>query len=881
MEAGAEACEVFELCDVSEAGGAEAEQRAVAERVERTQRGLRLSEGPVVRAVGFKRGGGRGGLLLVVAHHLVIDGVSWRLLLADVERGYEQAAVGAEVELGVKTTSYKEWAQGLAAYAGRAEVAAETAFWLKETSRQVLHLPLDVSDSVSHSTLNTVGSARQIVSELNAEETRVLLMEAPRKYRMQINEVMLAALARTLTDRSGERRVMVDVESHGREEALLGDIDLSRTVGWFTTIYPVVMETSPADDNGATLTRLKQQLRRVPARGFHYGLLRYMNSDRAVSEALARADRSEILFNYLGQIDNVLAESKLFSLTRESSGPNQSEKAQRSHLLEINGVVIEGRLQLTWIYSEALHRQETIESLTVEYMQTLRRLVAHCRRAEAAALTPSDFPLADLTQEKLDELLGEGNAVEDVYALSSTQRGILFHHLYAPEAELYIDQLSCLLVGHVNVEALERAWQKVFDRHPILRTSFAWEELDEPVQIVSRRVSVPLVQLDWRGTTGTEQQERLRPLVEEERRQALDISQAPVMHLTLIRLEDELYRLVWSWHHILLDGWSVSLVMREVLRLYKALDAGQEIDAGRAPLYRDYIAWLRDQDMAAAETYWRSKLAGGVTTSLANKVAAANGHEVKYAAHHSKLSTDATRALQQLARQNKLTLNTIIQSAWALVLSHRTRAEDVVFGVTTAGRPAELPGVEEMVGLFINTLPLRLTIDPGAGLLDWLGRVQEDLTELRQYEHSPLVQVQEWSGTGRGVPLFDTIVAFENYPFEAALGEQIAGFRITDAESIDWNNFPLSLVVTPGDKLSIGFNYHLQHFDAETVAHLCQQFELVLRGIAEGPPERLKSLLESLAEADREHQQALVSKYKNNVRQGLKNIRRTVMMTNT
>jgi hypothetical protein len=514
-------------------------------------------------------------------------------------------------------------------------------------------------------------------------------------------------------------------------------------------------------------------------------------------------------------------------------------------------------------------------------MQTLRRLVAHCRRVDEVALTPSDFPLAALTQEKLDELLGESNVVEDVYALSSTQRGILFHHLYAPGAELYINQLSCSLAGHINIEAFERSWQIVFDRHPILRTSFAWEGLDEPVQVVRQRVSVPLIQLDWRGIALAEQQERLRTLVQEERRHVFNISQAPFMRLMLIRQKDKLYRLVWTWHHILLDGWSVALVMQEVLSLYEALDSGREANLLRAPLYRDYIAWLRDQDMAAAETYWRGKLEGRATTALTDKVAAPNGHGAKYASHHSKLPTEATRRLQKLARQNQLTLSTLVQGAWAIVMSHHTRAEDVVFGVTTAGRPAGLPGVEKMVGLFINTLPLRLTVEPERELLDWLGRVQDELTELRQYEHSPLVQVQEWSGTGRGVPLFDTIVAFENYPFEATVGEQIAGFRITDAETVDWNNFPLSLVVTPGNELNIGFNYHLQHFDAGTVAHLCQQFELVLRGIAEGPPERLKYLLESLAQADREHERALVSKYKNNVRQGLKKIRRKVMAANT
>jgi non-ribosomal peptide synthase protein (TIGR01720 family) len=725
---GSQACQVFELCDVSELGGSEAEQRAVAEAAERAQRGLRLAEGPVVRAVGFKRGGGRSGLLLVVAHHLVIDGVSWRVLLEDVERGYEQAAAGALVKLGAKTTSYKQWAQGLARYAERAEVAAEAAFWLKETSRQVLHLPLDVSESASGAALNTVGSARQIGSELSVEETRALLTEAPRKYRMQINEVMLAALAQTLTDRSGERRVMVDVESHGREEELLGSVDLSRTIGWFTTIYPIVLESSPADDDGATLARVKQQLRRVPARGFHYGLLRYMNSDRAMSETVARAGSAEILFNYLGQVDQILAESKLFSLTRESSGPSQSEKARRSHLLEINAVVVEGRLQLTWTYSEALHRHETIESLTAEYMQTLRRLVAHCRRVDEVALTPSDFPLAALTQEKLDELLGESNVVEDVYALSSTQRGILFHHLYAPGAELYINQLSCSLAGHINIEAFERSWQIVFDRHPILRTSFAWEGLDEPVQVVRQRVSVPLIQLDWRGIALAEQQERLRTLVQEERRHVFNISQAPFMRLMLIRQKDKLYRLVWTWHHILLDGWSVALVMQEVLSLYEALDSGREANLLRAPLYRDYIAWLRDQDMAAAETYWRGKLEGRATTALTDKVAAPNGHGAKYASHHSKLPTEATRRLQKLARQNQLTLSTLVQGAWAIVMSHHTRAEDVVFGVTTAGRPAGLPGVEKMVGLFINTLPLRLTVEPERELLDCTGRVNRAST---------------------------------------------------------------------------------------------------------------------------------------------------------
>jgi non-ribosomal peptide synthase protein (TIGR01720 family) len=415
VEAGVEACQVFELCDVSEAGGAEEEQRAVAERVERTQRSLRLADGPVVRAVGFQRGGGRNGLLLVVAHHLVIDGVSWRVLLADVERGYEQAAVGAVVELGAKTTSYKEWAQGLAAYAGRAEVAAETAYWQKALRRRVASLRLDYGPHTNGhgraavlATLNTVETEERVTLSLNEKETKALLTEVPSAYRTQIDEILLTALACGYERWSGERRLIVDVEGHGREEDTLAagtglQVDLSRTVGWFTTIYPVVLELPASDDKSEAIKNIKEQVRAVPHKGLNYGVLRYL-AEPDVREQMLKLPQAELVFNYLGQLHTVLREGGLFKITQEGSGQSRSKMGARSRVLEVDAAIHDGRLQMSWSYSRVLHARETVEAFAHAYMEALREVIAHCQSADAGGLTPSDID-ADLSQQELDELL--------------------------------------------------------------------------------------------------------------------------------------------------------------------------------------------------------------------------------------------------------------------------------------------------------------------------------------------------------------------------------------------------------------------------------------------------------------------------------------------
>ncbi|RMF32481.1 MAG: non-ribosomal peptide synthetase, partial [Chloroflexi bacterium] len=337
--------------------------------------------------------------------------------------------------------------------------------------------------------------------------------------------------------------------------------------------------------------------------------------------------------------------------------------------------------------------------------------------------------------------------IEAVYPLSPMQQGMLFHSLYAPESGVYVEQLSCTLRGDLDVPAFRRAWQRVVDRHAVLRTSFVWKQLDKTLQVVHRQVTIPLEQQDWRGLSPAQQQARLDAFLQQERRRGFDLSHPPLARLALMRTAEDAHIFVWSHHHILLDGWSLPLILGEVFALYEAFRQGRDLYLKPARPYRDYIAWLQRQDLAEAEAFWRETLAGFTAPTplvVDRPVEAGEAHKEAYGVLESHLPATTTATLQALARQHRLTLSTVVQGAWALLLNRYSGEDDVVFGATVSGRPPDLPGVETMVGLFINTLPVRARIRPETPVVEWLRRLQAQLAAMRQYEYSPLVQVQEW-----------------------------------------------------------------------------------------------------------------------------------------
>jgi len=801
---------------------------------------LNLSEGPLLRVVLFELGAHKPDRLLMLIHHLAVDGVSWRILLEDLQAAYMQLSRGEAVQLPPKTTSFKRWAERLTEYAQSTGFEQELPRWLAALGPSGSKLPKDNPGGA-----NTVASACVVSVSLSVEETRALLQAVPVAYHTQVNDVLLTALAQAIRRWTGRETVLIDLEGHGREP-IFEDVDLSRTVGWFTSIFPVQLELAGVQTPGDALKSIKEQLRHIPNRGLGYGILRYLSRNAGNVQQLRALPQPEISFNYLGQFDQALPDSSPFAWAKESIGPAYSPKGNRSHLLKINGIITEGRLQLIWEFSKDVHHQATIEQVAQDFIEALRSLISHCQSLEAGGYTPSDFPLAQLDQQVIDRLLGADRNIEDAYPLSPMQQGLLFHTLYAPHSGVYLVQLICTLHEDLNIPAFRSAWQQLLDRHPILRTALIWEGLDKPLQVVRRQIELPLEQHDWREYCAVEQQEQLEAFLQVDRAHGFKLSQAPLMRVALFHLAENTYQFIWSLHHVLLDGWCFPLILKELFAFYEADCRGENLHLEHLRPYRNYITWLEQQDLSQAEAFWKQALKGITTpTSLGFTRAIAklpDSGQQKYLRQQTTLTTSATITLQSWAQQNNLTLNTLVQGTWALLLSHYSSEQDIVFGVTSSGRSANIPGVESMVGVFINTLPMRVQVAPDEWLLSWLKTLQAQQVEVRQFEHTPLVQIQAWSDIPRGQPLFESLFLFEANSWVDSLQSQEESWRRRDFQLREQTHYPLTVIVTAGSAISIRMLYDSTRFDDSTISRMLGHYKTMLEAIVVNPTQRLADI---------------------------------------
>ncbi|WP_042368093.1 non-ribosomal peptide synthetase [Streptacidiphilus neutrinimicus] len=822
--------ELLTVCDLSgldPAAAEEAETRATREAHE----SFRLDTGPLLTARLFTREG-RPARLLLVGHHLVVDGVSWRILLEDLETAYRQARDGEPVRLPQRTTSVRAWVRRLHAHTAAGGFAPQRAYWEAVAEHCAAPLPVDGDGG------NTAGDVRAVTVRLDRQRTEDLLRTVPGVYRTRIDDVLLTALGKVLADWTGRGTVAVDLEGHGREDQLFEDVDLSRTVGWFTSVYPVALDV-PGGDWATALKSVKEQLRAVPDRGVGHGALRHLAGD----ERLADAPSPAVSFNYLGRFAWSADGGALVSAVPGGLGGEEAAQSERPHLLDVVARVEDDRLEVVWHYSAGRHREETVTALAEGMLRALEEIVAHCLRPEAGGRTPSDFPLARLDQAAVDRVVGDGRAVADLYPLTPMQAGMLFHGLMDPGGRSYVNQVQLVLCGVTDPQALAEAWQRTADANAILRTRLVWQETPEPLQLVRRRATVPVTHHDWTSLTDERCERELAALLAADREAGVDLTVAPLMRLTLIRLSPERVRLVWTFHHVLLDGWSAAQVFDEVCERYAALTAGRAPEVvDRAP-FADYLRWLAAQDGGSAEGYWREVLAGfSVPTPLPYDRRNAEAHRSSSSGSvRVALDAGVSARLRETAQRSGLTVNTVLQGAWALLLSRYGGGEDVVFGTTVSGRPAELPGVTSMVGLFINTLPTRVRVDGRRELRAWLRDLQAAQSEARRHEFVSLAQLRNWSEVPGGAGLFDSIVVFENYPFDAgSLARH--GLAMEQERDLEPTNYPLSVVVAPGDTLTVNLDYDPALFDAATVEGMGAALRTLLTAISADRDRRLADL---------------------------------------
>ncbi|MGW0602040.1 amino acid adenylation domain-containing protein, partial [Streptomyces sp. NPDC002776] len=796
---------------------------AVAEQARAARERLSPAGGRMLQAVWLDRGPGHEGLLVLVANHLVVDGVTWRILLPDLVTAYEGG------DLAPTGTPWRQWADALARLAEHPGTEAELDHWRTVLADAPTAPRLDRTRDL-HAT------AGELRAELDADTTRELLTRVPGLCRATVNDVLLTAFAVAVAEwRRGRAEdpdapIVVDLESHGRHEDAVPGSELSRTAGWFTAMYPVRLAAPRADGTDAPMIRalkaVKEQLRTVPGDGLGHGLLRRLNP--RTRDVLAALPEPQFGFNYLGRLGQDDTGGSWPINGGDVAGIDGAMPL--AHPVDLNAVALDTgsgiRLRATWTYASALLTDEDARRLSDAWFRALRDLVAETGRPGVAALTPSDLAHPGLGQDDIDLLEQAVPGLQDVLPLAPLQEGFLFLNLYDQDArDVYVGQISFDLEGTFDAARMRSAAHALLLRHPNLRAGFRQTASGAWVQTVPADIEPDWREVDLSALPTAERSTASDRLATEDRDRRFDLTRPPLLRLTAVRLSADHVRLVMTNHHILLDGWSLPLLWQELTALYAAGDASA---LPRVRPYRDYLAWLGERDRDAARAAWQHSLSGLEEGCLL----APGAGEVDAAPLSVPFGLDAvaTEALTGWARATGVTMNTVVQGAWALALAQATGRDDVVFGATVSGRPPELNGVERMIGLFINTLPVRLRLDHSETLTGLFRRLQHEQTALLDHQWPGLTDIQTWAAHPQ---LFDTAMVFQNYPVSAdATSLDLDGLRVTGFHAVEHTDFVANLVAHTRDSaLSLRLDYRADVCEESLARDLTDRVVRVLEAL--------------------------------------------------
>jgi len=775
------------------------------------QASLSLTDGPLIRVAFFDPGPEHTGGLLIIIHHLVVDAVSWRILIEDLRTAYQQASLGEEIKLPPKTTSFKQWSETLTNYARSDEIGNEMSYWI-EQSHRLGGFALDHDK-------NTTASAATVRVSLSTGETR-LLTQAARSLRVRVDVFLLAALAQAYIDSPAQPSLLIHLEGHGREE-IAGGVDLTRTVGWFTSFSPFLLE--PLENLSAVeaVRQIGDRLRAIPHRGMGYGLLRYLRGDATINHQLDSLARAEVSFNYLGNLDQALTESSLFRPAQEQYGPTRSARARRPYALDIVASISEGQLRLFLNYSRNLQDTVTSEALAGKLITALRTLAAH--------FVPEQ-PQPTLAQAQL-------------WNLDQLLPGTPFFNIY----------MAISLTGSLNLKVLRMSLVEVVRRHETLRTTFAVEG-GRPVLAVASSGEITLPLIDLTMLSGPEQEDELLLLAAQEMHTPFDLAAGPLLRLTLVRLSEKEHCLMLTVHHIIADAWSIGVFVGELAQLYVA-----NCEAQASPLpeltsqYSDYTQWQREwlhTEMAQQQlAYWINKLGGPPTPlNLPTDYPRSSTFSFRTGEVLLALSPELSARLRDFSRREGVSLFMLLLTAFKVLLYNATGKEHIRVGTLAANR--NRIETERLIGLFVNTLVICSHLDQELTYRQLLHQVSTTVLEAFDNQELPFEHVMETLGTKldlEGTPLFDVLFVMQNAPVPSL---DLPGLKLGAAHDNDTmfkpgitlTSFDLVLIVAEGpDELSVSIGYKSELFAEGTVRRMLEDFRSVLELMVDKPDQQISA----------------------------------------
>ncbi|MCP4221448.1 MAG: amino acid adenylation domain-containing protein [bacterium] len=839
---------------------------------------FRLDTGPLLKAALFKTAAGDH--LLLAAHHLIMDGMSWRILLEDFATLYTQALQKNPLILPEKTDSYKYWAEKMFAYAGGAPAGGgktlqeELLYWLGINETELEPLPPHRDIPKEHRTqqhFDTLSLA------MEKDDTARLLTGVHRAYNTEINDILLTALALALKQWAGISQIAVNLEGHGREAVFPQDeLDVSRTIGWFTSQYPVILDVAGDKDIGYRLKFIKETLRRIPNKGVGYGILKYLSPD-SLKQDFHPHLRPPISFNYLGQVSasggpfghatpsgkrprngasdppcpdlwnpngpsggmletnvgNSIA-GGVWTISPFNIGSTSHPQLRRNEDLAITSLAVDGIFSFSFDFNRHRFERDAVQQLAQTFKATLLNLIHHCLGKEKSEHTPSDLGLPFLTIGELETL----PAVEDiqaVYPLSPMQAGMLFHTLMDRETggSTYIEQTQLELAGDVDEDLLEQCLNRLVARYDILRTRFFYKDLRQPLQAVFQTAHIQLQREDISHLSGEDQERFLEKRNRECRARGFDLSGEIPMRTAITRTGPHSRRLDWCHHHIIMDGWCLGILSRDLLELYAALKEGREPHLPFPVPYKNYIDRLAGLNRSAGLETWKNYLGGYEGTNLIPSCHQAPGTAYRLEEYQLTIDRELSARLRAIASSAGTTLNILFRCLWGILLQRCNYTRDVMFGAVVSGRPAEIEGIEDMVGLFINTVPVRITTIGSEPFAQFLARVTRETRLLQPYEFLPTTDIRK-STPG---PNIDHILAFESRPMAEAVksaGEAITpGFRIESVRVREQTNYDFNVIVGPGIELLVRMSFNAAVYVPQAIKSLARGLKQLIRCVAE------------------------------------------------
>ncbi|MCX6578643.1 MAG: amino acid adenylation domain-containing protein, partial [Candidatus Aminicenantes bacterium] len=804
-------------------------------KINEIQAGINLEIGPLMKLGLFHLTDGD--RLLIVIHHLVIDGVSWRILFEDIETLYSKYKRGEKLVLPPKTDSFKTWAEKLQEYANNKTFLKEKTYWQKIESVEAPSIPkdFDVDD-------NNIKDTGSVSFTLREEETELLLTKVNKIFRTEINDILLTALAMSIKKTFGHpesgpkfNRVLIALEGHGRE-AILEDIDIGRTAGWFTGVYPVALDITHTGDPGRQIKEIKETLRRIPNKGVGHGILKYLTREENKKEIEFKL-KPQIGFNYLGQFDADVKQISSFEIAKESAGNSQGLNNKREYVLNVSGMTSNKRLTMTYSYNEKHFKPGTMTALIRNFETELRRLITFCCSKENPERTPADFTYKGLSIDSIDRLTREYPGIEDIYTLTPMQEGLLFHTLADDSSYSYFEQASYRLRGKLDVYLVEKSLNELFKRHDILRTAFVYKDIERPVQLVLTGRVIDFYYEDISKLGEREEKENsIAEFKKRDKDRSFDLSKGTLMRVSIRRMEESEFEFTWSYHHILMDGWCLGIINSEFFEIYTSYLENRPYRLPAVKPYRTYIQWLEKHDMEESARYWQSYLDSYEEQAGVPKIMALANGESRYRNEEISvvLDRERTAGLNRLAAGNHVTLNIVIQTLWGILLGKYNGKDDVVFGAVVSGRPFELEGVESILGLFINTIPVRIRFEGNMKFYVLLQRIQEDALASEPYHYHPLADIQSMSALKQN--LIDHIFIFENYP----IAEQIEGYgsdgnqknelrlKLSNIDVFEQTNYDFNVMFSGTEQLKIALRYNGNVYDSRHVKRIADHLNFII-----------------------------------------------------